>query len=202
MNLKEVKRQYLVNTAIDLFMSRSINEVTIKDIANQAGVGEATIYRYFGKKENIVLEAVLQLQKIVNDNYFQLDKGKTGYEKMELFYNSYLDVFNDRPLFYKFIKEFDAFMNSEDPTALHEYGQELEKYQADFINAYQLGLQDKTLKPQKDIELFYFATTHAMMELCKKLAIGQIVVEQDIYSDRVNEIKYLINIILHSLKNS
>ena len=51
MSLKEAKFNFVVEVATNLFMQKSINDVTIKDIAEKAGVGEATIYRYFSKKE-------------------------------------------------------------------------------------------------------------------------------------------------------
>ena len=52
MSLKDAKVNFLVDMATDLFMSRSIQEVTIRDIAISAQVGEATIYRYFGKNRS------------------------------------------------------------------------------------------------------------------------------------------------------
>ena len=72
MSLKNAKINFLVDMATDLFMARSINEVTIKDIAVAAQVGEATIYRTFGSKQNIVLQAAMKLQGIVSQEFFKL----------------------------------------------------------------------------------------------------------------------------------
>ena len=72
MSLKETKINFIVDIATDLFMCRSVNEVTIRDIAISAQVGEATIYRYFKKKENIVVACVLKLQNDINQKYFKL----------------------------------------------------------------------------------------------------------------------------------
>ena len=198
--LKEAKQRFFIDVAIELFMDRSISEVTIKDIAAKAGVGEATIYRYFGKKESIVAASVMGLQEIVEKDYFHLDEGKTGYEKLKCFYLSFLDLFIHRPLFYKFLKEFDAFMANQDPSALDQYGSALDKYHSAFVEAYEIGLKDGTIEAQKDIETFYFASTHAVIELCKKLSSGQIVVSQDLNSNHVNEVRCLIDVILKSLK--
>ena len=104
MKLKDVKKIFLIDTAIKLFLSESIDKVTIKDIANEAGVGEMTIYRYFGKKTAIVAEAVMQLQNVVFTDYFKVDTSKTGYEMLESFYSTFLEVFNNRPEFFKFNK--------------------------------------------------------------------------------------------------
>ena len=73
MSLKDLKLNFIVDVATDLFITQGIEKVTIKDIAVKAGVGEATIYRYFGKKQAIVAQSVLKLQNIVATSYFKLD---------------------------------------------------------------------------------------------------------------------------------
>jgi AcrR family transcriptional regulator len=41
--------------ALDLFEERGFDRVTVEDIARKAGVGPASVYRYFATKERIVL---------------------------------------------------------------------------------------------------------------------------------------------------
>ena len=79
MSLKDAKVNFLVDIATDLFMCRSIQEVTIKDIAIAAQVGEATIYRYFGKKQALVVQSAMKLQSIVSSGYFILKDEMNGY---------------------------------------------------------------------------------------------------------------------------
>ena len=201
MSLKEAKFNFVVEVATNLFMQKSINDVTIKDIAEKAGVGEATIYRYFSKKESIILACVMMLQNNVSQNYFNLNEGKTGYEKMELFYSSYLDIFKDSPDYFYFIKEFDAYMYTQHPSSLKTYEKEIDKYHQDFIEAYELGIQDGTIKPVKNVDVFYFSTTHSLIELCKKLSMNKALLTQDKTIKKVAEIQCLIKIILKSLKN-
>ena len=56
MNLfKHAQEIVMAEETTKLFLGRSINEVTIKDIANHIGVGEATIYRHYKTKFNMVL---------------------------------------------------------------------------------------------------------------------------------------------------
>ena len=201
MSLKNAKINFLVDMATDLFMARSINEVTIKDIAVAAQVGEATIYRTFGSKQNIVVQSAMKLQAVVSSDYFKLEKGKTGYEKLALFYQSYHEIFLKHPQFYKFLNEFDAFISlaqNEDPTP---YENAIEVYEEHYMEAYQLGIKDGSIKPQKDIKLFYFSTTHALLELCKKLAFKREVLKQDTLIEKDSEIQILIDVILTSLNN-
>ena len=79
------KYAFVVDTARDLFINNQISCVTIKDIAIKSKVGEATIYRHFEKKQNIVLLVGLKLQNTVYKDYFQDINENTGYKNIEKF---------------------------------------------------------------------------------------------------------------------
>ncbi|MBQ6730497.1 MAG: helix-turn-helix transcriptional regulator [Bacilli bacterium] len=201
MSLKDAKVNFLVDMATDLFMSRSIQEVTIRDIAIAAQVGEATIYRYFGKKQTLVVQAAMKLQQAVNTDYFKLEQGKNGFEKIKIFYLSYLEIFNAHPEFFKFINDFDVFMSDDDSDAISPYELVVGQYEKAFMKAYEQGLKDGSVKKQNDITIFYFSTTHALLELCKKLSIRKAVLTQDNVIEKKTQIECLIDIILSALKN-
>ena len=201
MSLKDAKINFLVDMATDLFMARSINEVTIRDIAVAAQVGEATIYRYFGNKQNIVVHAAMKIQGVVSKDFFNLEKGKNGIEKLKVFYESYYEIFIKHPEFYKFLNEFDAFVSIEDNSIINPYESAIDSYKSFYMDAYKLGLKDDSIKEQKDIEMFYFATTHSLLELAKKLAFKKAVLNQDKRIEKTSELRCLIDIILGSLSN-
>ncbi len=201
MGLKDAKINFLVDMATDLFMTRSIGEVTIKDIAVAAQVGEATIYRYFGSKQNIVVHAAMKIQGIVSKDFFNLEKGKNGFEKLKVFYESYYEIFIKHPNFYKFLNEFDAYVSVEDSSITNPYESAIDTYKGFYMDAYELGLKDGSIRKQKDIEMFYFSTTHALLELAKKLAFKKAVLNPATSIEKTTELQYLIDIFLESLNN-
>ena len=198
MKLKEVKIQFITDVATDLFLKRSINEVTIKDIATAAGVGEATVYRYFERKQNIVERSALSLQKKVYEEYFNL-YGENGYEKIKCFYAGYIKVFDAHPEFYKFINEFDAYMVNETHD-LAEYSEGLDMFKTAFFAAYRQGIADGSVRETENAELFYYTSAHALLSLCKKLAAGRDIVKQDSLTDKADEVKELIKALLFYVK--
>lgn len=202
MTLRDVKRKFLIETATGLFLEHGIENITIEDIAKAANVGEMTIYRYFGKKQAIVCEAVMTLQNSVSQDFFKMDLGVTGYEKLTIFYNSYLDVFKTRPNYFRFIREFDLLMIKEDDKNLEAYEDALAYFKNAYIKAYELGLKDQSVRVLSDLELFYFTSTHALIELCKKLSYERMVLHQDEQIKKDEEIKCLIETFLNTLKNS
>ena len=81
----------------------------------------------------------------------------------------------------------------------------VKKAERDFLNkyieAYVWGVQDGTVKRIDNVELFYYSTTHALLNLCKTLSYSGVLVSQDEKTSKEDEIKALIDIILYRLSN-
>ena len=84
--LREIHKKIIVEKAVRLFIEKGINNVTMTDIAKDIGVGEATLYRYFGRKQNIVLLGAVSLWDSLCHEYLSDSEGMNGYDKMESFY--------------------------------------------------------------------------------------------------------------------
>ncbi len=53
---KRLMREYLSNTATDMFLERGFDEVRVSDIAEACGVSEKTVFNYFPTKEALFLD--------------------------------------------------------------------------------------------------------------------------------------------------
>ena len=195
MSILQAKRQFVVETATQLFLERGIATVTIHDIAAALGMGEATIYRYFGKKQHLIVAAAMQLENEEFAGYFNLDAAQRGGDKIALFYRGFVRVFEAHPEFFTFLSQFDACIDAENDLA--EYEKALAPFFDAFADAYRLGLQDGSVRPVQNLALFYLTTTHALLGLCKKMAVEGKLLAQDIYG--VEEIELLINIYLQHI---
>lgn len=54
-SLSEDTANKIVGAFITLLNSKNFADITVRDICNQANVGRATFYRYFKRKENVIL---------------------------------------------------------------------------------------------------------------------------------------------------
>ena len=199
LSIKDAKLKFIIDVATKLFLERGITSVTIKDIAQEVGLGEATIYRYFLKKQNIVIAVAMKLEEEVFKDYFDLSDSETGFDKLKSFYNKFLDIFHNRMEFYKFISEFDSYVINE-KSDLEDYEKALLPFYKSFEEAYLLGLKDNTVRKLNDLEKFYLTTTHSLMGLSKKLALDGMILSQDKKYESEEELKCLIEIILTNLK--
>ncbi|MBR4237264.1 TetR/AcrR family transcriptional regulator [bacterium] len=198
MTFKDMKYELIINNVIPIFLEKGINAVTIKDVAESVGLGEATIYRYFSKKENIVLEVAIKIEERILNKYFNLSSFSTGFEGLNNFYNAFIEIYENQKEFYRFVSEFDSFVLNKG-LPLNEYEKNIKSFYDVFLNAYNEGLKDNTVKEIDDINNFYFSTTHSLLGLCKKLSSTDIL-EQDNKLDKLKEIKTLKEIIMNYLK--
>jgi len=75
----------LINVASDLFMERGFESVTIKDIAQSAGVNTALIYYYFKNKEDLLRATIESL----------VDQALLTYQEIHAKHDHPKDVIND-----------------------------------------------------------------------------------------------------------
>ncbi len=198
MTLLDAKRKFVIETATGLFLERSIGAVTVKDIAVASGLGEATIYRYFSGKGELLVACALGLQEAVVKR-FTVEGESLGFEGIERFYMAYLDTFRETPSLYRFLSEFDAYCIGGG-VDLDEYADNIDRFKEAFTSVYKKGLADGSVKKVPDPELFYYSTAHALLSLCKKLAAEGALIRQDAAVDKSAEIRTLIGVILSALK--
>ena len=201
-NIKEIHKQIIVGKAVKLFISEGINNVTMSDIAKDIGIGEATLYRYFGRKQNIVLLGAVALWETLCAEYLENSLGMTGCERMESFYYAFLKAYQEKREYYSFIYEFDSLLVQEkmDKDLLIEYDKLLKRLGNMWIEIYEQGVADKTLYYVEDPKVFYITSTHSLLNLCKKLAKESTSLNSDGEIDPEKEIELLIKMILNYIK--
>lgn len=199
--LKQAQEMAIVKETANLFFARSINEVTIKDIASALGVGEATIYRHYSTKLNLVLMVAKYLQEDVLSRYFNFSNEGNGFAKLSKFYCTFLHVYKEHPAYYKFINEFDAYVINNSSKEMNSYEEGIDAFKNTFDEIYKTGVKDGSVNPIENIDAFYYGTTHSLLALCKKLA-DKDVIAQDAKLDKAGEIEALIETVLYRLNKN
>lgn len=60
---KELRRQAIAESAVALFKSQGYGNTTVEQIARQAGVSVPTVFKYFGSKQEIILEMLKEADR-------------------------------------------------------------------------------------------------------------------------------------------
>ena len=64
---EEYTRYYIVQALFKLMSSYEYNKISVTEIAEKAGVGRATFYRYFKRKEDIIVYYLFSVSICIRD---------------------------------------------------------------------------------------------------------------------------------------
>lgn len=199
-------RLNIIETACALFIERGITPVKMTDVAARSGVGVASLYRWFGTKKALVIEAGIYVWERIG-GYLEgvftspVHLDKSGLDRcadlLKLFYAAY----TGHPEFIKFFRDFDNFVEAEhiSPDELTDYEAHILDLQTPARTAYEKGRADGTIR-DIDFETFYYTATHALMALAQKLACANGIVLSDNAVSAENQLLALVDMMLNYLK--
>ncbi len=203
-----LKKEDIIRTASALFLKQGIDSVRMTDIADAAGLGVASLYRYFGTRTKVVIEAGTRLWQDIQkqfDRAFILAsyKEKKGIDQVALEVDFLLDFYRKNPDFVHFLDAFDRLMLQEKVPAeeLSDYEKSIVSIEDLFLTACKKGIDDGSIRPDLDYRTLYFTVTHSINALAEKIARGPIL-SADSPSSSDEELRMLRKLILHYLESA
>lgn len=187
-----------IEAAAELYLEKGIENAKMTDIAQKSQLGVASLYRYFGTKQNFTIKVAthiwqrqLELYAGVYDSEYY--HSRNGIQQVEELLKIFHVLFNGQPRFLRFVADFDAYIMREQiqPSDLKEYEGSILNSQSLMHKALEKGRADGTVRKDVDGDKFYFAASHALMAVSQKLAAGRIL-DSDADDGGADEIMTLI----------
>ena len=164
---KDERREKIIDVAFRLFVNKKIESVTMGEIAKEAGIGRATLFRYFPGK----LELVIAVNTKEWKEYFdELDQKRPM--------SSVGDIPAIGRLFFKALLRYNDNFNhyvshsGRKDLQMDEFNQALFSANTRFHMMYEKAKEDKTFKTDMAEEEFMRITVHTMMTACAYYAGG------------------------------
>lgn len=169
-NLKEDKKNRIIDAALVEFSTRPFNEASITNIVKNADISRGSFYQYFGNKENIYKYLVNFLYAKHREELVSLLIENSGqlYPSLLKFYENYIDdLFESR--YFAFYKNTFRYVNhyligDEGVLSLRNQSTNREEQQKKFIEI--VDMNDlKADSSQEVLEYIYFLvnTIHHMV---------------------------------------
>ena len=205
-SLKNKRIENAVATCAELFLKYGIDAVRMTDIADESGVGVATLYRYFGTKTGITIAAMTylwdQMNEMINGVFeSEMFLSQNGLKQLHDLMKMYIVIYQAHPAFMKTLGEFDLMLSFENvpKEELKDYERSVINFYPVFEKAYVAGLADGSVREIPDIKLFYLSYAHSLMELSKKLIQGELLPSDD-FSFAEKELETIIDTVIYFLK--
>lgn len=174
---KEVTRQKILEAGFRLFVEKSIEKVTMQDVANEAGIGIATVYRYYGTKLDLVM-GVSAWKWAEYESENERLEGALSYSTAAQLFDYYLESFltlyrQDKDLL-RFNQFFNIYVEAENvsPEAMKPYTDVVKTIAGRFHGIYEMARKDGTLRTDIPEREMFWATMHLMMAVITRYAVG------------------------------
>lgn len=186
----------ILAAALKLFCEKGIEDTSVEDVAKEAGVGPATIYRYFETKAELAIQSGIAYWQKVSGRYLgALEAAEyregSGKEQLEQIFAIFLSIFTEEFNFLKFLQEFDVFVQNDQISQqrLAEYEHTILDLKSYVTDALEKGLADGSLQFAYSVDEIYFSVTHTMLSLMQKLASNGKVLSSDEHIDLALQVK-------------
>lgn len=154
---KQARHEKIVAVATQLFLNNGVQNVQMQDIADAAEIGIATLFRYFPKKEYIVISVSNAITNYMTTRIENIiAQPVSAYAMLEQILDYYMESSLDPNLrLAKFFESFDLYkkMASEMPDLYEEHLQNRNKLANTLLQIAELGIEDGSLRSDLDLKL-------------------------------------------------
>ena len=207
MNVRELKINHILEKAFELFSKEGIDNVTMNNIADKAGIGVASLYRYFSTKEELAIQCATkmwQIEKEKANGFFTTQEylEKSGIAQLHSILSYFEDSFDSTQDFYRFIYYFDSYIKRQniESNNLKEYENTIQEITEIAFKSIEKGFFDGTISfPNENIQALTLTITHSVFSLAQKLSLSGGMLTQDISNPPKNQLEILKKLILASL---
>lgn len=167
---KEQRREYIVDAAEKLFLSKGYDDVSMNDIADAAGMNKATLYLYFKSKESLFFSVVQRDVRMMESKFLQaIENKRTGIEKVAAIGQAFIEFSQTHPDHYRIFQyslsgRFD-WECCEEARACHKMTHMITSIMHEVIR---LGMKDSTIRQDMDpleIAIFLMTATQNVVNL-------------------------------------
>ncbi|MFO7568738.1 MAG: TetR/AcrR family transcriptional regulator [Smithellaceae bacterium] len=147
----KTRKDRIMDAALRIFAEKSFQDATISEISKEAGVSEATIYEYFGTKEDLLFAIP---EKISNDTFYESESVlpyiKDVEGQMRAIMLSYIRLYQNNPHYSALIllqlMSNKRFRQTEAHAAIRRSAHRL-------LDCIRDGIADGTFRPDADAYL-------------------------------------------------
>ena len=182
---KQEKYDHILDVGFKLFAERGIGQVILPEVAKAADVGNATLFRYFPTKTELVIAiATRKWESFIKWHNSLLTSEETqnltGAEYLKFFLDSFLELYRNHKDILRFNYDFNSFVRSAEWTDEQKqpYLQMVDALSRQFHDLYERGMRDGTLNVEIPEQTMFSSVFHIMLAAITRYAVGLAVVNE------------------------
>ena len=206
---KNARIERILLAAFSLFSHNGFDAIAMTDIAKDAEIGVASLYRYFATKDEIAIRTAIwawenqkkMILPILDDSGYY---NKKGIDQLSEIFDLFCKLYQSVPDFFRYIYFFDAYVVCQkiDSERLLPYQDVIQSVQIIIGNAINKGITDGSISPdfKGNEKQLYYSLMHTLFSASQKLSLSGKMLQMDETNNDVQQLKLLGKILIGGLK--
>lgn len=175
----EIRRQRLLEAGFQFFSQYGIEGISMKEIAREAGVGIATLFRYFPSKPDYVLAiGIWKWEQVLQSIDQQLHEAEvmsyTSAQRYEFFLDSFIMMYRSNRGILRFNQFFNIYLQcaGNDPAFFQPYVAMIDSLSDRFATNMANLKSDGTMRQDMSMQRVFSTSLHLMLAAATRFAVG------------------------------
>ena len=206
---KNARIERILLAAFSLFSHNGFDAIAMTDIAKDAEIGVASLYRYFATKDEIAIRTAIwawenqkkMILPILDDSGYY---NKKGIDQLSEIFDLFCKLYQSVPDFFRYIYFFDAYVVCQkiDSERLLPYQEVIQSVQIIIGNAIHKGITDGSISSdfKGNEKQLYYSLMHTLFSASQKLSLSGKMLQMDETNNDVQQLKLLGKILIGGLK--
>ena len=206
---KNARIERILLAAFSLFSHNGFDAIAMTDIAKDAEIGVASLYRYFATKDEIAIRTAIwawenqkkMILPILDDSGYY---NKKGIDQLSEIFDLFCKLYQSVPDFFRYIYFFDAYVVCQkiDSERLLPYQDVIQSVQIIIGNAINKGITDGSISPdfKGNEKQLYYSLMHTLFSASQKLSLSGKMLQMDEINNDVQQLRLLGKILIGGLK--
>ncbi len=171
------KQQQLMKAGFRLFSEKSIEAVSMNEVARESGVGIATAYRYYENKMDFALAIAVWKWSEYWTRIREANKAgaeRTGAQEYTVFLESFMNMYRNEPELLRYNYFLNAYTRSSGATLKpgNAYERQINQLAERFREIWEKGKKDGTLRTETPWHQVFSTILHIMFSAITRYSIG------------------------------
>ena len=173
------KRRRILEEGFRLFSQRGIETVTMPEIAEAAGVGRSSLYRYFSAKSDLVVAVgTWKWEEYIRTQQAAIPAAEltnlTAAEHLDRYLELFLELYRNERDILRFNQFFNIYIRSEQPSReqMSPYLDMIGRIMANFHSVYDKAKKDGTVRTDISETEMISSVFHIMLAAVTRYAVG------------------------------
>lgn len=202
------RKEIIKNAAIREFIESGIEQTKISDIALRAEIGEATIYRYFSTKPQLVAECAAKLWRVVMTKLIlqirkKREEGLDGLTKIRGILLEFGSLYEKSPELLRLLNHLDNYsaQGKLSQEMVQQFAKDAVSMQLMMLEIVQEGQRDGSIRSDFDAAQFCIAAAHSIIALSQKVLLRSELEKAGLAFSFGPQIQNLIDMQLYFIQN-